>query len=69
PFTAPGVALVRLSIGFTEGQGFQLYISAFVLLISTIFGLILSARIYKNGILATGHRLRIAQVWRWLKKK
>jgi ABC-2 type transport system permease protein len=69
PFTAPGVAMVRLSLGFTDGAGYHLYISAFVLLLSTVLGLFISSRIYRNGILASGHRLRISQIWQWIKKK
>lgn len=68
PFTAPIVAMVNLTIGFGEGQGIHLYLSLFVLLISAIFMLILAARLYKNGILHFGHRLRFTLLLKWLKR-
>ena len=69
PFTAPCVALVKLSLGFVEGTGYQLYLSALVLLISTGMMLFLSSRIYRQGILASGYRLRFSHLIKWLKRK
>jgi ABC-2 type transport system permease protein len=68
PFTAPTVMMVELSYGFTDGGAWKLYLSLLILLISAILFLLLAARIYKNGILQFGHRLKLPLLLRWLKK-
>lgn len=68
PFTAPTVMMVELSYGFTDGGAWKLYLSLLILLVSAILFLLLAARIYKNGILQFGHRLKLPLLLRWLKK-
>jgi ABC-2 type transport system permease protein len=68
PFTAPAVMMVELSYGFADGSAWKLYLSLLILIISAIILLILAARIYKNGILQFGHRLRLPILLRWLRK-
>lgn len=68
PFTSPVVVMVKLSIGYEPGQSYQLYLSLLILLISAILILLLAGRLYKNGILQFGHRLKFATLLRWLKK-
>lgn len=68
PFTAPTVMMVELSYGFTAGGAWKLYLSLLILLVSAILFLLLAARIYKNGILQFGHRLKLPLLLRWLKK-
>ena len=68
PFTSPVVVMVKLSQGYAPGQGYQLFLSLFILLISAIFVLLIAGRLYKNGILQYGHRIKLSLMWKWLKK-
>ena len=68
PFTAPVVMLVKLGQGFADGQSYHLYLSLLVLFVSAILTLFIAARIYSNGILQFGHRLRLGQLIKWIKK-
>ncbi len=68
PFTSSLVGMVKLSVGFAEGQGYTIYLSLFVLLLSSIIMLLIAERIFKNGILQFGHRLRMRHIFKWLKK-
>jgi ABC-2 type transport system permease protein len=68
PFTSPVVVMVKLSQGYAPGQGYQLFLSLFILLISAIFVLLIAGRLYKNGILQYGHRIKLSLMLKWLKK-
>lgn len=68
PFTAPVVAMVKLAIGFSGEEGYQLFVSLFVLLASSLLMLTLAARLFKNGLLHFGHSLRFKNIIHWLKK-
>ena len=68
PFTSPIVVMVKLSIGYAVGQGYELYLSILTLIISTIIVLNLAGRIYSNGILQFGHRVRFRLLLKWMKK-
>ncbi len=68
PFTAPVVAMVKLAIGFADGESYQLFISLFVLIISGILVLFMAARLFKNGLLNFGHTIRMRTILQWLKK-
>jgi ABC-2 type transport system permease protein len=68
PFTSPVVVMVKLAQGYQPGHGYELYLSMLVLLLSSAITLIIAGRLYKNGILQYGHRLRLATLFRWLKK-
>lgn len=68
PFTAPVVAMVKLSQGYAPGEGYQIYLSLIILFISAAFMLAVAARLYKNGILQFGHRLRLSLFLKWLKR-
>ncbi len=65
PFTAPVVCMVKLAQGYPEGQAYMLYVSFFILLISSVLVLALAGRLYKNGILQFGHRLGLKQFIKW----
>ncbi|XOV67351.1 MAG: ABC transporter permease [Fluviicola sp.] len=67
PFTSPVVAMVKLAQGYGE-NGYQIYISMTVLYASAIGMLLIASRIYKNGILQFGHRLRLVHLLKWLRK-
>lgn len=68
PFTSPVVVMVKLAQGYEPGQGYQLYLSLLILLISAVFTLLIAGRLYKNGILQFGHRIKFSLMLRWLKK-
>jgi ABC-2 type transport system permease protein len=68
PFTSPAVVMVKLAQGYEPGQVYQLYLSLIVLILSAIFILLIAGRLYKNGILQFGHRIKIGLLLRWLKK-
>lgn len=69
PFTAPVVAMVKLSIGFVDGSAYQLFVSLFLLLGSAVLVIGIAARLFKNGLLQFGHTLRLKNIILWLKVK
>ena len=68
PFTAPTVMMVELSYGFADGGAWKLYLSLIILLLSAGLLLLLASRIYRNGILQFGHRVKLPLMLKWLKK-
>lgn len=69
PFTAPVVSMVKLALGFAPGTSYQLYISMFILVVSTSLMLMIAGKLYKNGLLQFGHHVRISMIFKWLKQK
>lgn len=69
PFTSPVVVMVRLASGYPEGEGYQLFLSLLVLLISIFAALGIAGKLYKNGLLQFGHSIRLRQIIQWLKMK
>lgn len=69
PFTAPIVVMVKLAMGYPEGQAYQLFLALLVELISAFAVLSLAGKLYKNGILQFGHSVRLRQIFNWLKMK
>lgn len=68
PFTSPVVVMVKLALGYPEGESYQIYFSLFVLIFSALIMLIIAGRLYKNGILQFGHRLRLKHLLKWMRK-
>lgn len=68
PFTSPVVVMVKLAQGYEPGQNFQIYLSLFILFLSAMFALLVAGRLYKNGILQFGHRVKLGMLLRWLKR-
>lgn len=68
PFTSPVVVMVKLALGYEPGQAYQIWMALLVLIISAITMLLIAGRLYKNGILQFGHRIRLGMILRWLKK-
>jgi hypothetical protein len=58
--------MVKLAQGYPEGQGYLLYFSWIILILSALFTLFIAGRLYKNGILNLGHRLRFYQIIQWI---
>lgn len=69
PFTAPVVAMVKLSMGFEPGTSYQLFVSLASILLGAFLVLGLAARLYKNGLLQFGHSVRLRTILTWLKMK
>lgn len=69
PFTAPVVAMVKLAMGFADGDAYQLFVSLFLLLVSSVGVIAIAARLFKNGLLQFGHTLRFKNIILWLKVK
>lgn len=67
PFTSPVVVMVKLSMGYAPGETYQLFISLIILVLSAILTVLIAGRLYKNGILQYGHRIRLATMLKWLK--
>lgn len=68
PFTSPVVVMVKLAQGYEQGHVYELYLSLFILILSSLAVLSLAGRIYSNGILQFGHRVGIRHFFRWIKK-
>jgi len=68
PFTSPVVCMVKLAQGYPPGQGYQLFVSFLILLVSALGVLWMAGRLYRNGILQFGHRLGWKQFIRWSSK-
>lgn len=68
PFTSPVVVMVKLTQGYEPGHAYEIYMSLLILIISTFMMLAVASRLYKNGILQFGHRLRIRHIFKWLKR-
>jgi ABC-2 type transport system permease protein len=68
PFTSPVVVMIKLSNGYEPNETYKIVLSLIILIISAYFCLITAARIYKNGILQYGHRLKFKHFLLWLKK-
>lgn len=69
PFSSPAVAMVNLAQGFADGESYKIVFSFLILFLSSLFVLRLSGRIYHNGLLHFGHRLKAKHLISWLRKK
>ena len=67
PFTSPMVMLARIPFGVVPF--WQLALSIGLLLITFILMAILSARIYRAGILMYGKKSTWKDLWKWMKQK
>lgn len=68
PFTSPVTMMVNIGSGFSEGAVWELYLSIFTLFVAAFLMLYIASRVYKNGILQFGHRLRVDLLFKWIKK-
>ena len=67
PFTSPVVVMVKLAQGYEPGQVYQIYVSFLILIASAFVMMSIASRLYKNGILQFGHRLKFRHLFKWLK--
>lgn len=65
PFTSPLIMPVRATL--TEVPWAELAAAVALLILTGLLLLWAGAKIYRIGILATGKRPRLAEVWRWLR--
>lgn len=68
PFTSPVVVMVKLTSGYAPGEGYQIIVSFLTLILSAFAMLAISGRLFKNGILQFGHRLKFRHLIKWLRK-
>ena len=68
PFTSAMVILINISNGFAIGSYIETMLSILILIVSSGLFLSIAGRLYKNGILAYGHTLRLRNLLQWLKK-
>lgn len=68
PFTSPVVVMVKLAQGYAPEESMQIYIALIILVVSAVLNLMIAGRLYKNGILQFGHRVKFSMIVRWLKK-
>lgn len=68
PFTSPVVVMVKLTHGYGPGEAYQIWLSLIILLLSALFCLSIASRLYKNGVLQFGHRLKLQHLIKWLRK-
>lgn len=66
PFTSPMVMMARMPFGV---PGWELVVSAAVLLLSVLFMIWLSAKIYRIGIFMYGKKPKIKELIKWAKYK
>lgn len=67
PFTAPVVVMVKLAYGYEPGHAHEIFISLITLLLSSAFMVLIASRLFKNGILQFGHRLKVKHLLKWIK--
>jgi ABC-2 type transport system permease protein len=68
PFTSPVVVMVKLSQGYKSGHSYELFLALVILILSSLAVLNLAGKIYSNGILQFGHRVRLKHLFRWVRK-
>lgn len=67
PFTSPVVVMVKLYQGYEPGHMYEIYLALITLIISAFLVMALASRLYKNGILQFGHRVRLKHIFKWMK--
>ena len=64
PLTSPVIMMARIPFGVPYGE---LALSAFILIISFLGTIWLSAKIYRTGILIYGKKLTWSELWKWIR--
>lgn len=67
PFTSPVVVMVKLYQGYEPGHMYEIYLSLLTLIISAFLVMAIASRLYRNGILQFGHRVRLKHIFKWMK--
>tara|TARA_B100001059_G_C17828433_1_gene583000 strand:+ start:85 stop:1416 length:1332 start_codon:yes stop_codon:yes gene_type:complete len=69
PFTAPVAVMVKLSTGYAIGEGYLIWISFLILLLSALFMLWVAGKVFKSSLLSFGHQLSLKTLIRWRTRK
>jgi len=64
PLTSPIVMMARIPF---DPPGWQIAVSMVSLVVSVIFFVWLSAKIYRTGILMYGKKITVKELWKWLR--
>lgn len=67
PFTAPMVVMIKLAQGIPIENYYLIWVQWLIIVLSAFFMLQVAGKLYKNGILQFGHRMRFKQFWRMFK--
>ena len=67
PFTSPMVMMARIPFGVVPF--WELALSILLLFATFIFMAVISAKIYKVGILTYGKKASFKDLWKWIKTK
>lgn len=67
PFTAPMVVMIQLAQGIPIESYYLIWIHWLIIVFSAMLMLQVAGKLYKNGILQFGHRMRLKQMWRMFK--
>lgn len=68
PFTSPVVVMVKLYQGYEPGHNYEIYLSLITLILSAFAVMAVASRLYRNGILQFGHRVRLKHIFKWMKR-
>ena len=68
PFTSPVVVMVKLYQGYEPGHMYEIYLALIVLILSAFGVMAIASRLYRNGILQFGHRVRLKHIFKWMKR-
>lgn len=68
PFTSPVVVMVKLYQGYEPGHVYEIYLSLIILVLSAFGVMAIASRLYRNGILQFGHRVRLKHIFKWMKR-
>lgn len=64
PFTSPVAMIARIPYGV---PAWEIALSIFLLLATTIFMIFLAGKIYRVGILMYGNKATLKELWKWIK--
>lgn len=64
PFTSPVAMIARIPFGV---PAWQIALSIFLLLVTTIFMIFLAGKIYRVGILMHGNKATLKELWKWIR--
>ncbi|QDP85903.1 ABC transporter permease [Chryseobacterium sp. SNU WT5] len=64
PFTSPVAMIARIPFGVPP---WQIFLSIFLLLLSTLFMVYIAAKVYRVGILMYGNKATAKELWKWIR--
>lgn len=64
PFTSPVAMIARIPFGV---PAWQIALSIFLLVVSTLLMIYIAAKIYRVGILMYGNKASVKEIWKWIR--